>query len=866
MINNSAKALQEVLDHQEEMIVRFNAKGIMTYVNDSYCKIYQDKAQDLLGNHINKFITKEEVGMTWEVLSTLTIDNPILSGVREFVNPDGSPGYHEWVTKAVFNSKSEVTDYQSVGRDVTERMDKENKLSESKENLILGLQFAGAGEFNCLVEDNVFNFSLEVLNILGVQPSGFGGDFEAYLDFIPGEGRAVVRALIFDYIQNPRPGVFEYEHQFIKRDTGEKRWLMVRCKSRMGKDGKPESFAGICIDITSRKKEQEDIEKQKENLSLGLGAAKIGEFEWAINSNTTLFSDMIYEIFGVPKGDMDHTLEGFVSLIPVDGRDRVRDIIFYHMENQIKDMLVFDNQILRPSGELIWIENRCHLTFDDNGGPLRFSGVIIDVTKKKIEEVKLAESRKNLSLAMESAKVGEFEFFIKDSYTKWTDEIYTMFSIDKATHEPILENYLNYIPEYDRQRIALLIQDYIENPDGQIFLYEHEMDLPDGRKIWVQVRADLHCHSDGSPHYFSGIAIDVTEKKLAELQLKNAFDEVNKLKKQLERENTYLKEEIAFTYNYENLIYGSAQFGEVLSEVERVAPTDATVLISGETGTGKELIARAIHNTGFRKDKPLIKVNCAAIPRELIESELFGHEKGSFTGAIKNKLGKFELADGGTIFLDEIGEMPLDLQPKLLRALQEGEIERVGSEKTLKVDVRVIAATNRVLKKESDEGNFRKDLYFRLNVFPIKIPPLRDRVEDIPILVDYFVKKYSKKYGKVIKFIPDSTLAKMKDYEWQGNVRELENSVERAIIQASGDVLNFIGFEGADGAGKSKKVRAIDNMKSLSLGDVQKDHIMRLLKECEWKIGGKNGAAEKLDLKPSTLRDKMKKFNLVRPV
>lgn len=344
---------------------------------------------------------------------------------------------------------------------------------------------------------------------------------------------------------------------------------------------------------------------------------------------------------------------------------------------------------------------------------------------------------------------------------------------------------------------------------------------------------------------------DITKRKLDE-------EELEKYRTQLETENIYLKEEISLAFNYEDLVYSSIEISEVLTLVEQVATTDATVLVLGETGTGKELIAKAIHNTSERKNNSLIRVNCAAIPSELLESELFGHTKGSFTGAIKNRIGKFELANGGTLFLDEIGELPVALQPKLLRAIQEGEIEPIGSTEVRKLDIRIVAATNKDLNKEIEEKRFREDLYFRLNVFPVTVPPLRERIEDIPVLIDHFVKKYSIKHGKEIKHISDLTLQQMKSYAWPGNVRELENVIERAVIISNHDLLVVHEFD------SSPQSKTIIKHNSNALEEVQSNHILKILIETNWKIDGKEGAAVLLDIKPSTLRDRMKKFGIKR--
>ncbi len=345
--------------------------------------------------------------------------------------------------------------------------------------------------------------------------------------------------------------------------------------------------------------------------------------------------------------------------------------------------------------------------------------------------------------------------------------------------------------------------------------------------------------------------------------LKNyfAFEEINYLKKQLEQEKTYLLEEINLTDSFQEIIGNTPGIQNVLYKIKQVAPLDATVLIQGETGTGKELIARAIHNLSLRKDQALVKLNCAALPAQLIESELFGHEKGSFTGAIERRIGKFELANGGTIFLDEIGEMPYELQSKLLRVLQENEFERVGGKSTIHSDVRVIAATNRQLEKEVDEGRFRSDLFFRLNVFPVTVPPLRQRLEDIPLFVKYFMEKYSKRLGKSISSIKKTTLDSMKDYTWPGNVRELEHMIERAIIVSKGSTLELTDFVVNANNSDNEDIAAIK-----PLVEVERNAIIAALRAAKGKVTGDDGAAALLGLNGKTLGSKMRKLGIKREV
>jgi PAS domain S-box-containing protein len=355
-----------------------------------------------------------------------------------------------------------------------------------------------------------------------------------------------------------------------------------------------------------------------------------------------------------------------------------------------------------------------------------------------------------------------------------------------------------------------------------------------------------------------GIARDVTERKRAEKALHAALAEVSELKNQLQAENIYLQEEIRLSHNFDEVIGNSDALKYVLYKVEQVAAADSTVLILGETGTGKELIARAIHQSSQRRDRPLVKINCAALPANLIESELFGHEKGAFTGAQTRTIGRFELANGGTLFLDEIGELPLELQPKLLRILQDGEFERVGGSKTIKVDVRVIAATNRSLQLEVPKGLFREDLWYRLNVFPITLPPLRNRRDDIPMLVNFFINQFSRKIGRGIKSVDSATMNALQNYGWPGNIRELSNVIERAVINTQGPVLQL-----ADKL-ETPLNTGDHSTNAKSFEELEREIILQRLEQTNWKISGPGGAANSLGLNPSTLRTRMIKLGIQR--
>jgi len=336
-----------------------------------------------------------------------------------------------------------------------------------------------------------------------------------------------------------------------------------------------------------------------------------------------------------------------------------------------------------------------------------------------------------------------------------------------------------------------------------------------------------------------------------------AFREIDDLKKKLAEEKLYLEDEIRTEYNFEEIIGESAALKRILKQVETVAPTDSTALIQGETGTGKELIARAIHNLSKRRERTFVKMNCAAIPTGLLESELFGHERGAFTGAIAQKVGRFELAHQGTLFLDEVGDIPLELQSKLLRVLQEQEFERLGSNRTIRVDVRLVAATNRDLARMVADKQFRSDLYYRFNVFPIVSPPLRDRPEDIPVLVRYFAQKHARRMNKRIETIPAEAMATLSKYHWPGNIRELENLIERSVILSHGPDLHVP-------LGELKAPATAAPNGGATLEVAEREHILRVLRETNWVIGGLSGAAARLGMKRTTLQSKMRKLRIAR--
>ena len=411
---------------------------------------------------------------------------------------------------------------------------------------------------------------------------------------------------------------------------------------------------------------------------------------------------------------------------------------------------------------------------------------------------------------------------------------------------------------------------YAAFKDGAVHLVDDEVFWrKDGSSFPVDYTS-TPIHENGKLAGAVVVFKDITERKQTEQELKQAYAEVERMKERLEAENIYLQEEIKVEQSHAGIIGQSHAIQQVLHQVELVAPTDASVLINGDSGTGKELIACAIHGQSNRKERPLIRVNCAAIPRELFESEFFGHVKGAYTGALKDRTGRFELADGGTIFLDEVGELPIELQSKLLRVLQEGQFERVGEEKTRTVNVRVIAATNRDLKADVEAKRFREDLFFRLNVFPIEVVPLRERIDDIPLLAAHFITLISRRLNRPEPHLTQTNVKQLQAYDWPGNIRELQNVIERALIVSKGNRL-LLNLPGQDAGTQMPAVQTTSTESSpMPFTETERlardrENILAALRLTNGKISGEDGAAELLGIKPTTLASRMKSLGVEKP-
>lgn len=498
---------------------------------------------------------------------------------------------------------------------------------------------------------------------------------------------------------------------------------------------------------------------------------------------------------------------------------------------------------------------------------VRGLGLIADVFANVLERKRTVQTiqgrEEQMRLAAEAAGIGLWVWNIPKDKIWATDRAREIYGVP-LQEELSFQRFLDCLHPDDKQSVNEVVQRILQG-ENQL-RHEYRVLHADGSEHWVCATGRCQRSASGLPELLMGATLNITEVRRNKIELeranadlKLALEQIGSLKDQLQHENIYLRHEISGRYAAELNSSNSPAMRRIQEQIEQVGPTLATVLIIGETGTGKERLATALHEASPRKDRPMIRVNCAAIPAALIESELFGREKGAYTGALSRQVGRFELADRSTLFLDEVGELPLEAQAKLLRALQEKEIERLGNPKPIKIDVRVIAATNRNLANEVAAGRFREDLYYRLNVFPIELPPLRERREDIPKLVEAFVNEFALSMDKNVDGVAKASMESLRCYAWPGNIRELRNIVERAVILAKGPILKIALPNGT--------IQTTTPAKPAMgrLEDVERDYILRVLEATGWRVRGQGGAAEILGLKPSTLESRMIKLNIHRP-
>ena len=641
---------------------------------------------------------------------------------------------------------------------------------------------------------------------------------------------------------------FEMKHTYSQR--GE-RDLLITYLPVEGPTG-IDRVASVMRDITERKQAEEalrtsereqhkiagQLETERARLIEAQAVAKVGSWETELPSLDITWSEQTHRIFETDPFNFHPSRPGFVELVHPEDRAKVDAAFEASLEKGAPSTVEY--RIVMADGRVKVLEERWKVFQDGQGRPARLVGTCQDITERKREQEALRQSEERLRVAIKNSPITVFH---QDRDLRYTWLYHPTLQcpgtgfLGKTTEE--------FFGPEEGKRIAEIRRQVLETGVG----VRHEVMIPDSRgKHYLDTTVEPLRDSTGAVIGLTGSSMDITE-------LRETTEALREAKRKLTEEKLYLEQEIDTALGFDEIIGRSKALQTVLEHVGKVAASNATVLLLGETGTGKELVARAIHRLSRRANSTFIKMNCAAIPSGLLESELFGNEKGAFTGAVSKKIGRIELADKGTLFLDEIGEISLELQPKLLRVLQDQEFERLGATQTIKADFRLIAATNRDLAESVREKEFRSDLYYRLNVFPIRVPPLRERREDIPLLVEHFVQKFARRMNRSITTIPKKTMDALISWDWPGNVRELENFIERSVILTHGSVLVTPLSELRPAPVDAK---AVDD----SLSSAEREHILRALRQSRGQIGGLKGAATRLGLKRTTLQSKLKHLGI----
>ena len=658
-----------------------------------------------------------------------------------------------------------------------------------------------------------------------------------------------------------------------RRKDGTYRWFEILYKPLLGETAQVLRWYASGIDIDDRKQAEErmrnenialreDLSKQ-ELLSLAQKAARAMAFDWYIQQKVNTWTPEQEALYGLAPGTFDGKYESWKKLIHPDDWPLIMKAMKHSHET---GDIAAEFRVVWPDGSIHWLAANGRMFKDTEGRPYRMVGFTRDITPRKVAEEELRRSQGYLAEAQRLTRSGSWAWDVRTRETFWSQEMFLIFGYDPEKTKPSLDLFLQRVHPDDREMLERRARSESTQEDCVDSGIDYRIVLANGTLKQIHSVSHTVTNEAGEICEIVGTTMDVTEQHEARRALETAFEQIRALKDQLYKENIALREEIDRSSMFEEIVGDSPSLQAVLAHVVKVAPTNSTVLITGETGTGKELIARAIHKRSQRAARAFVSVNCAAIPSSLIASELFGHEKGAFTGALQRRLGRFELADGGTIFLDEIGEVPVETQIALLRVLQEREIERVGSNSPISVDVRVLAATNRDLQAAVNAGRFRRDLFYRLNVFPIEIPPLRERVDDIPVLVEYLVARYAKKAGKKIRNISKRTLETFEAYDWPGNVRELQNVVERAVIFCEGEAFavdeTWLTRQRNSTNGPVVPFRERLAEPRNELADQERAMIEAALASCRGRVSGPLGAAVQLGIARQTLESKIKALRI----
>jgi PAS domain S-box-containing protein len=643
----------------------------------------------------------------------------------------------------------------------------------------------------------------------------------------------------------------------IRGADGRYRWFLIRVNPLRDEQGRILRWYGTRTDIEDRKQAEESLRRSEAYLAEAQRLSHTGSWAFDLASNKYVYvSEEVFRIFEMDAQEGPPNREAISRRIHPEDWDRVQGDFEKSLREKVDISTEF--RIVLPSGTVKHIQAIRHPVLNDAGDVVRLVGTVIDMTERKRAEEALRRTGAYLAEAQRLTHTGSWAW---DSATRqplhWSEEMFRIFGLNPQEGVPSAETYWQRIHPEDFDRTYELLMKAARG--NMEYEHVHRIVLPDGTVKHIHAIGHPALDENGQVTEYVGTAVDVTEQYQSRAALEKAFEEIKALKDQLYKENLALRDEVDRASMFEEIVGTSPALQSVLARVAKVAPMDSTILLTGETGTGKELVARAIHKRSPRSSRAFVSVNCAAVPRDLIASELFGHEKGAFTGATQQRLGRFELAEGGTILLDEVGELPAETQIALLRVLQEHEFERVGGTRTIPSDVRVIAATNRDLVAAIAAGTFRLDLFYRLNVFPIEIPPLRERKEDIPLLVEYFIDRYARKAGKIIRRINRKSLELLRLYPWPGNIRELQNVIERSVIVCETETLAVDERWLSRGAALTQSP---SQPLARKLVAEEQQLIEAALAETRGRVSGPSGAAVKLGIPASTLESKIRSLRI----
>jgi len=757
-----------------------------------------------------------------------------------FERTDGSVEWVRWEMRPWYEATGGIGGIVIFAENLTERERAAEALRESEARLRLAQEAAKIGVFERNLQTDEIRWSPEMGGLFGLDPGQFPRSFADLLKHVHPQDRSYLAERVE---QSTQTGEAECEWRVVWPD-GSVRWIAGRWHVFKDDQGQPARLLGMDFDITERKRAEEALRASEQRLKLALQAGRTGVFEAELESGRGFLTPEAARIWGAPADAVGNLVTFCWKRTHPDDLTRVKAEFARIAESGKEEEMEF--RILRPDGESRWIRWRAQVIRDARAGTSRAIGVNVDITEHKQAEEALQVAERKYREVFEnvSDSICLFDVTTEDGL-QLADLNAAAEKLGGVSDTRVVGKNLDELvsPEV----LAYAVPRFRECVETrQPVRYDEEYPRPDGQRRYLHTTLLPVCRDDGAVGRVIVVSQDITE-------LHEVAEQLRAAKEKLAEEKLYLEEEIKAELGFEEIIGRSKALRDVMEQVAIVAHSDATVLLLGETGTGKELVARAVHQKSNRQGRPFIKMNCAAIPSGLLESELFGYEKGAFTGAAGWKAGRLELADKGTLFLDEIGEIPLALQPKLLRVLQDHEFERLGGTRTLKSDFRLIAATNRDLLQSVNQNQFRKDLFYRLNVFPIRLPALRERREDIPLLVDHFVRKLSRRLNKSITSIPQKTMELLRQGDWPGNIRELENFLERSVILTRGSVLACPVSE----LRPDEKASSSDILKT-----VEREHILKALRESGGQLSGSGGAAARLGLKRTTLQSKLKQFGI----